>query len=89
MKNTLFYTHFSPQNAGNKILGFEISKLSEGACPQTPLEVRINGTLLAQSGILFKPAVATAIIIEVHVAPLVVQVQNPFHQSLKATVATF
>lgn len=57
--------------------------------PQDPPRGGINGTLLAQSGILFKPAVATAIIIEVHVAPLVVQVQNPFHQSLKATVASF
>ena len=88
MKNTLFYTHFSPQNAGNKILGFEISKLSEGACPQTPLEVGLMVPCW-HSRVFYSNLLATSIIIEVHVAPLVVQVQNPFHQSLKATVASF
>ena len=41
------------------------------------------------SRVFYSNLLATSIIIEIHVAPLVVQVQNPFHQSLKATVASF
>ena len=59
---TLFWsTQFSPQNAGNRILGFwnNISKFSERACPKTTLEARdwLPLDLLIQLCTLFKPAV--------------------------------
>ena len=38
METFLFYTQFSPLNAGNRFLSFAIFKFSEEACPQTPLE---------------------------------------------------
>ena len=38
METFRFYTHFSPLNAGNHLLGLCNLKFSEGACPQTPLE---------------------------------------------------
>ena len=38
MEKSLFYTQFSPLNAGNRFLGFASLKFPEGACSQTPLE---------------------------------------------------
>ena len=53
MKNVLFCTQFSPQNAGNHIKGFD-AFLMEHAL--NPPRGQINAPLLIQSGTLFKPA---------------------------------
>jgi hypothetical protein len=33
-----FRTEFDAQNAGNGVSGVQISKIFQGACPQTPLD---------------------------------------------------
>ena len=79
-KNTLFHTQFSPQNAWNRILGFWNFKAFWGSMPPEPLEVRIK-TPCWDSQVFYSNLLATSIIIEIPVAPLVVQVENPFHQT--------
>ena len=58
----LFYHQFTPQNVGNHFQGFEISKFSGEACPQTPLEKRNNSPLLIQLVTLFSPTGNTVFI---------------------------
>ena len=63
---TLFWsTQFSPQNAGNCILGLWNFKIFWESMPQdSPRGMGLTRPLLIQSGTLFKQLLATSIIIE-------------------------
>ena len=62
MENSLFYTQFSPLNAGNRLFGLcnIILKFSEGAYLQTPLE----NVDCWYSRLLYSNLLATSIFIE-------------------------
>ena len=60
MEKSLFYTQFSPLNAGNRFLGFASLKFPEGACSQTPLE----NVGCWYSQLLYSNLLATSIFIE-------------------------
>ena len=60
MENSLFYTQFSPLNAGNCLLGLCNFKIFCGSMPQTPLE----NVDFWYSWLLYSNLLATSIFIE-------------------------
>lgn len=53
-----------PRTLGIVFYGFEISKFSEGACPQTPHRHWINAPFLIYSSVLYSNLLASSVFIE-------------------------
>ena len=77
MKNTLFCTQFSPQNASNHILGLWNFKIFWGSKPPDPPRKKGKMTPCWYSRLLYSNLLATSIFIETPVYCNVTGIQTP------------